>query len=425
MGRLVTSGFEWKALAVDTDFTSPDGGKFQAGLTVETSIVRSGAASAKASLGSNTSGIGQRFDIVGTSVGLTYFTRFGFYVGSRTAIAQADHIFRCTDASGNDLLNMAFSPSASTIGMYYGTGRTQIGATTSLSTGQWYVIEASVCITSGAGADDYIAYRVNGALVDKQTVTIGTAAPNRFMFGLINGLGVGGAATVYYDDVAVNDDVGAYEKSWPGPNRKIVLLTPFNDNARGGWTGGSGGTSNLAQGVDNLPPVGATDPGTDASQIRNAVSSATDNYDVNMNTFGLAGLISSDIVNYVRWWINHGTASATTPPTRHGQLIGNPAESAEQAMATPSAAVGAYPSNWIWDSGTHMYNPTVVISGTPPVLRVGKRTASTFVVDVDAMGIYAEYTPGWQTAPTLGGSLYDQMDETTASDTDYIYATAS
>jgi hypothetical protein len=82
-------------------------------------------------------------------------------------------------------------------------------------------------------------------------------------------------------------------------------------------------------------------------------------------------------------------------------IVSNPTQVGEDAFTYGNdvGAHGAEVGNWGKDLGTVQASPSVTL-GTSPVLRVGKRTATTRVVCVDGMGIYVEYTPPAAAAAT-------------------------
>lgn len=257
-------------------------------------------------------------------------------------------------------------------------------STTALSTGTWYWIGfrtltgTSVSFLQIDGLDE-----VTG------TVTVTTMA----------NVGVGfcaseaSAVDAYFDDVIVND-TGFIEAS------NVGLLLPISDNARSaGWVGGGGSTTSLFAAVDNTPPVGVADTGTNTSQIRNATAEANGSYDANMTTYATAGVGASDTVLAVQPVI--ATAAPVTNSAKQGTVgvVSNPAITnvALGAGGTAGAfwagvAGGTYPTGWKVSFGTMTEGPSVTV-GTSPVMRVTQVTSSTRIAMVCFMGMMVAWTP--------------------------------
>jgi hypothetical protein len=202
------------------------------------------------------------------------------------------------------------------------------------------------------------------------------------------------AVDVYIDDIVV-DGAGLLAPS------KVGLLIPTADNARGtGWVGGAGGTTSLFAGVDNTPPVGVADTGTDTSQIRNATSAASSNMDMTMTTYTAAGVGAGDTVLAVQNVI--ATAAPVTTSAKQG-LVGNVSNPAITTVALGAGgtagafwsgvAGGTYPTGWKVSFGTFTTSPSVTV-GTAPVMRVTQVTSSTRIAMVCFMGMVVAWTPG-------------------------------
>jgi hypothetical protein len=319
--------------------------------------------------------------------GVTYSWRSYVYLTGFPPSGQAVNFLAIT-TSGDVGIVVLQIDSTGNLTFINNAASTTIGTGT-ITLNTWYRVEISIKIDTTTAANATAECQINGVSIGSTTGSLGTTLPSRYKYNGDNQ--PSGGLSYYVDDVALNDSTGTSQTSWPGSG-KVVLLVPTSDNARTGFTGGAGGTTSLFDGVDNIPPVGAADPGTNTSQIRDATSSATDNYDANMTTYSAAGIGAGDTISLVYWMISHSTASLTSVPTRAGRLVSNPAEGADTTLTLPSAVAGAWAVGWATDRGAMIYNPTVTL-GTAPVLRVGKRTASTRIVDVAFMGIYVEYVP--------------------------------
>lgn len=397
MSRIITSGAEWGVTVADVS-NAPDG-KLVQGATPQftasatAAYVRSGAFGWRMTPSAAAGNFGYA-EFTPTALNFfatTYWFRIYFKRISGTPItAPGDPFFHVYDSTGPFLQLMMDTSGRLVVRNVVAAANALVGG--QIDDGQWHRVEVSYNMPSTSGNTTVDCY------LDGTRVGTGYSGNMRNLSA--NGCRLGATAvssTVLdwaLDDFALNDDGGGatQQNSRPGDG-KIVLLRPISDSAIGtGWAAGGGGTTNLFTAVDNTPPVGVADTGTNTSQIRQPTSNATANYDATLTSYTTAGVGASDTIQLCQWCINHGTASATSPPTRAGQLVSNPAEAGEVTLTTPTAAAGTFPTNWLWHLGPLNYMPTVT-KGTSPVMRIGKRTASTRVVDVDAMGLYVEYLP--------------------------------
>lgn len=191
--------------------------------------------------------------------------------------------------------------------------------------------------------------------------------------------------TAYFDDYASDDT------DWPGDGA-VSLLVPISDSSRVDWTGGGGGTTNLWEAVNNIPPVGVADTGTDASQIRDATNGATDDYVANLTTYTNAGIGAGDTINAVQAFAV--VAAPVTTSAKTGSLqTTNPAE-AEVNFGSFYSGVnaGTFPTGWVRRGHTITQTPSVTL-GNSPTLELGQRVSSTRIAMCCFMGIYVDYTP--------------------------------
>jgi hypothetical protein len=384
MGRLRTVGFE----AVIGTAASGLDGSTNGAVTLDTTVVRSGVSSAKFD---GAAGAIANLGLTPGSSPAEMYARVYFYITDRPTStvpilqffnATAQVSVRLESGGGLELFNTA--------------GSVQIGATSAaLNTGQWYRIEVHVRMDAAVAANRTAELQIDGVSI--------ASGLHTSAFSNISGITVGWGANpgvskiLNADDFAWNDTSGATQNSWPGEGR-IVLLKPISDNAKGGWTGGAGGTSNLFDAVNNLPPVGvAVASETNTSQIKNLVSSITDNYDANMTDYTTAGITATDTITLVQAFCDTGEGIATGTKAGALQIVSNPAQAVEDSFnyGNDLGAAGTWSTNWFVTNGTAQVGDiTAANRSTSPVLRVGKRTATTREVNVDLMGIYVEYTQG-------------------------------
>ncbi len=381
MGRLRTLGFETGSGSslIEDGIGNTGGG------AISTSIFRSGAASYRITPTSgNAQGITPFLGstlALGTTVYLRIYVYFaGFPSGStRRSIANI--------GSGVITLQAA---TGGVIRVY--NGGTQVGGDSpALSLNTWYRLE--IAVKYDTGATDTCIARIDGVdFVSVSGQSFTDTAINQVGIGCSDALS-GNGLDVYFDDAAINDSTGSFQNSWPGPG-KVVLLLPISDNQRGSWTGGAGGTTNLFDAINNIPPTG-TATETDSTQIESADSSpdnSTDEYRANMTVPTDAGVPANAVTKVMQLLVTHGEDVATGTKTGSFLILSNPAQSVADTFTFGAdvGALGTWPSNWTTTWGTAQYDPSVVL-GTSPVVRIRKTDTGTRVASVCFAGAYLEY----------------------------------
>lgn len=402
MARLLTSGFELNARVSAVPIGVPDPDSNNGG-TTQTLTVRSGTYAAKCDSGA---GVLQYFRTTLSALGIaasrSYFVRFYLNLQTIPSVnAQAISGIASITGSPPDWVQINTDGTLSLVNSATGTK----GSSSPLSTGTWYRVEYKFSTDASALPNGAYELLLDGTSIATDTVTgITAAASGSLGWGWGNTIFTGGPApdpslVLYLDDIAINDNQGANQTSYPGAG-KVVLLSPVSDNARGtNWTAGAGGTSALWDAVNNEPPVGVVlASATNTSQIKNVAKDTTGNYDANLAAYSTAvasgggGLVSGDTVTLVHpIWSLGGAATGTAM-----LLVSNPAANGGTASTWGSTSTaGTYPTGWVWQNvaAQIVYAPTVT-QATSPVIRVGKRQNSTNDCECDFMGLYVDYVPG-------------------------------
>lgn len=376
MARLVTSGFE---VYVANSTGGPDGSNLgNAFLTRATTGQRSGSGCLRINPAAVNGA--HSFTLVGTANERGYWARVYLKIAT-------------LPTAGVQVLALGSNVLIDTAGRIYST--LAGGTSAALNDGAWHRLEYHIFCSATQASRNW-ELRVDGATVSSGTAqSVDATAPTTF------DLGVPVAATFdfYFDDVAVNDDQGSSQNSWPGDGA-VVCVQATADSAVGtGWTGGAGATTGLFDAVNNTPPTVAADPGTNTSQIRNATSNANVNYDATMQTYTAAGVPSGATVNVVDPVVLTAAPVATSAKLGTVGVVSNPAITSVNLGATGTSgafwqgsAAAAWPSGWKWSHGTVTHAPSVTL-GTAPVMRVQQVTASTRIAIVGGMFIYVDYTP--------------------------------
>jgi hypothetical protein len=403
MSRLRTVGFEARAVST----TVNQGAHFFEGFlggstagTIDTTLKRSGANSLKLtpSAATQTSHLTLRLLTAEQVLGRWNYIR-GYFNFTHFPVAGDDAYVMVLGTLGGIGVALRID-SGGQLQLMSAAGGTLGSPSAALSTGVWYRIELGA--QHVAGANDAAEAKLDGTTFASATgLTSSDTAIGEAQFGWIGSPSdVAGGRTVNVDDIAWNDDQGAGQNSWPGAG-KIVCLLPTSDNQRGSWTGGSGGTTNLFEAVNNTPPAGTASE-SNTTQIESADSSpdnATDEYRVNLATYTSAGIVASDTLRLVQMVVDHGEDAATGTKTGSFLILSNPAQGVADTFTFGEdvGALGTWPTNWRPKWGTAQLSPSVTL-GTAPVLRLRKVTASTAVGSVDFMGLMVEYQPAAATA---------------------------
>ncbi len=402
MGRLWTAGAETKdisntngqALLEGTMGTSAQGS-----ISIDTTTKRSGVASYQF----NTGGVGSgtaHISLVwtGATNGRNYFARG--YVRFPSSLGLAATSVMSLYSSGDSGPQVFWDPVASTLQLR-DSNSTAIGNSVIISLNTWYRIELR--FKYNADATTEVEFRLDGVSIASQTAGLGNGPPTKLIFGWVDTVLVG-SDLINFDDIAVNDDQGTSQNTWPGDGH-IVLLLPTSDNSAGSWKAGSAGSASangaLFNGIDNTPPVGAASAMAVTAGISNNVSGATNpNGDFNMTTYAAAGVPDGARINVLQQVIVHGEDVATSTKTGTFTIVSNPAQGSTTNVAdgatavfgpAGSGAVGTYPTNWIAQRGPALYD-LVVVRATAPVARITKVDTGTRAADVCFMGILVDYS---------------------------------
>jgi hypothetical protein len=248
-------------------------------------------------------------------------------------------------------------------------------------------------LVSATAANGVIEFYLDGVLVSTNTSqNLNATALNRFEVG--TSTSPGASWVMYFDDVALNDDQGASQNSYPG-NGKIVLLSPTADSQRGTFTGGAGGTTNLWDAVNNTPPTGLVSASaTNTSQIESADTAgntSTAEYRATLTTYTAAGVTGTVTLVHPGAW--HGEDIATGTKTGSVGVLSNPAGSLTTfTYGADLGAIGSWDVNWEWTFAAAIVSPTVTL-GTAPVMNIRKTDAGSAVASVCFMGMYVEFVP--------------------------------
>lgn len=274
---------------------------------------------------------------------------------------------------------------------------TTLGTSAALAANTYYCIEFQWKVPTGGGSTSgTLGLWVDNSLVAfSSACNTGSTAKTELDMGRATDPGTDPAITI--DDIAINNSSGSNQTGRVGPGRAL-LSVPTSDNALGtGWeapqTTGSDVTGIFAA-IDNIPPAGSAHSDSDANNLKyifNAASNASTNADFNAQSYDTIGVLSSERVSLVVPFCNTGSSSATDT-SGAVRVTSNPADAGDNTFVFDNGVAGTYPTNWHTNVGLPVYNPSIT-RGSSPVLRVGKRTATTRVAMVDFLGLIVEAVP--------------------------------
>jgi hypothetical protein len=352
MTRIATSGAELRWVG-DLAYYPPDGySTSPTKATIETSIVRSGTASYKC-VSSGASECWMSFPLYGITTGLHYYARAWMY-------------FTGYPASTVQILELQYLASANMGGARMtSTGRvhainqagTQIGSDSEiLALNTWHLFECHGFGSATVNADQ-VELWVNGTLVGSTTTDNTSSATTLTVLevGWMNA--PGNTSVIYVDDVAVNQSNGTYERGFPPPSGRVLVLKPVRMITRGTWHSSKSSSTteaDIIDALDNTPAIGIADTTASAlnNQIRSAGSTGTDAITVECQSYGRAGVPGNVFVDALSGsFLAVGNTTANTRRSERHYLagtnayttvslrkVGNPTDTFELAIQADSSS---------------------------------------------------------------------------------------
>jgi len=235
MARLWSNGFELNSTANNVEHTGRVSG---AATTIDSSVVRSGNYSLKVVTSSQIRG-GSVYTYLSSASAGVWYIRGYFYIGSLPSLGPCE-IATFLDAAIDAKIGIRVT-TGGLLQLWNVEDSTQIGsASSALSTGTWHLIELNIdCTTIASTTADA---RLNGSSFASGSANL-TAGVNQLRFWESNSAGVNHNATIYWDDLALNDTTGSFQNSYPGEGN-IIHLRP---NATGDNTAWSNTFANVSE----------------------------------------------------------------------------------------------------------------------------------------------------------------------------------
>jgi len=349
-----------------------------ANLSIDTTIKRSGNASIKVIAPSGTQGAIELYS--GANSGK--YVNFGFRFEAAPSVARQIHGYAGYAGWITVRLNADL-----TLSVYDNT--TLIGTTSfALTAGTWYWL--GVRHTSGTGVflqvDDVDA--VSGTVSTDDSIGSGVLGCQYTEAS---------ALTLWFDDFIASTD-----GFLPGTT-KMALLVPASDGSRSTlWTNGTGGTTNLYDAVNNIPPAGlATETATSQIEHAGGAAGTLDTYVAVMTSYATAGLGASDTVIAVQGLIVWGEDVSTG--TKLLSYYGNAAptwtgeSSIDVSTGDGSGAtlnyLSATPDNWNERHSAVKTTGLGSLYGSSAEMAVNRPETASRVASVCFMGMYVVWTP--------------------------------
>jgi hypothetical protein len=382
MARLITAGAELQSTDPATEgFSQPGIAPLaqNGSYSISTATKRSGDASYEVTASAINSLVMSWTAVASRA----FYIRVWFYLPALPDVSRQIMDFR---SNTSQTINIACATDGTLT--YGGSAAGSIGVVTA---GTWNCIEVSVTSTTTGSSH---AIRLNGTQVATPSYSVANLLINNVRMGNLTGT-VNAAWKINFDDVAINDDQGGNQNTWPGTTGKIVVMRPTADFAVGSdWKLGTGTSpaGTAFDSVNNTPPLGVSNgaAGSDPKQIRDAVSNASGaaaDAEFTFEAFSTRIAAGSTLRTLQLFT---ATAETSNSPTMVvDATITNPSQTANTFNGA-ATLVSTYPTLWDRNRGPVIYSPGLALSTTARA-RVGKRTATTNTLVCAAVLLIVEY----------------------------------
>lgn len=288
MSRLWSCGFELQTVTSDREWDTTTGSP-----SINTSVVRSGAASLRCNPSSATAFIAHAMQAADAATRM--YMRA--YVRIATMPTADTMIISWTDGTpfgyGIKLLTTGKLSISGTNGVLFTSP-----STLTLTTGQWYRIELDM-----DDNNDIATAYVDGVQV-LQLTGADVFGGHLARFGPQDST----SCDLYLDDLAVNDTSGSTQTALPGAG-SIVHLNPNAAGDNNGFATAVGGTAGAS---NNFTRVSETTPDDATSYNQSTATGTTTIDDFNVTNASAAGIGASDTITLVQVGQRAGSNAATT-----------------------------------------------------------------------------------------------------------------
>lgn len=327
--RLFTCGFEENALATTMWTTAGSNA------TIVTTTPHSGTNSLQLASTTNKT-ITRNLAAAVTAPNTVFFARFYWQTSSA---GQADSRIFSNNSSVSTYGVSVTKLTSGKMRLRNNPTAETVDSTMTITANTLYRLEVRHKISDTAGEEELRIY-LGDATTPLETVTMtfaGTAdtLPTDILVFTLEDSALNNNLTYLYDDIAINDDSGSFQTSWPGPG-KIALVKPASDTTVTWTKGGSGPSGTNFGGISEVP--GTPD---DAVTLNCDSAACVAALDTNEDKLGLSTITAEVPSNAVMALIDvYGRVNVAT------------AVSGTMALVT-------------WDDGaTRTQGPTMTVSST-------------------------------------------------------------
>ena len=377
MARLYTGGAE-------LGHAQADGLTINGAPTIDTAVKRTGAASYKATA---VNAYHQRA-FTGVLDRAYFFRCYYQFSNNPTGLHR---LAKVMTAAAGGILFLEFLNGSRVLRITNSAGTVQATGTIVLNAGTWYQIEIMVDVP--AAGNTPVEIRVDGVTEISGSFALGNTAPGQYRFGCTDG-NLGGITALYYDDIAINDDQGSDQNSWPGAGSVYALLgaaDPGTGTATTNWTKPGGATTNRHTSVGK-PLVYQADSTSSADAekfVRNPTNAASQ-FEIDVTDYTTAGIPAGDAIALVQPVAGTGSTSATDT-TGSLEGLSNPVVASKAMTTFDNGIASATVTTWPRTDGNVVYNPSVT-RGTRPRVRLA-RAAANRIVMCNLLALLVETSP--------------------------------
>lgn len=397
MARLITCGFEQQQYSATVSAAEGQGfaatnGAGGTAPAIDTTVKRSGAAALRlANKGFS------YWDWNGGVASNDRWYYFRTYFRFSAAPSAQFAFITVEGGTSNHLLEVKLNTDR-TIRMYRASGATAVGsASSALSVDTWYRVEVGINVPA-SGTSGQCELRIDGTTVASGTADLTNGAPRYWILGDYNFVSPG--INCYFDDVALNDDQGSSQNSWPGDG-KILLLAGKGAGAyvTPDWSTSFFTDDDYWSATSHQPPIGAASPAHE-TQIQNDAANDTSYAVPVLQTPAEAGMATNEVIMVAQAVAQIGANAASAQSAKLERYNGSTYAEAGTG-STPAAAIGTSPTNWATFRSVVKYVPTYPNRTQDSLVKLTRQTAAGGRLWADWIACYIEVSAGQSIATGL------------------------
>lgn len=289
MARIWGSGFELNSTTAGMEWTA-----IGSTPSIQTGTVRSGTYALE-STSANVTRKGLLYQFASAAGAGPYY--FRSYIRYHTLPTNATTIMGFLVGASISSTNQGIKLTSAGKLQLFNNGA-QIGSDSSaLSADTWYCTEMKYDFTGGIGAG-ILSARIDLGADFAITTTANLTNPSAIIVGTNLNVETDTTGDVFFDDIALNDNTGSFQTSYPGSG-KIIHLRPSAAGDSTGWSPLAG---------TNWSNVSEVTPDDLTSYVNTSTVNAEDLYNVDNSNIG-----ASDTVNVVAVGVRTRGSSSNTP----------------------------------------------------------------------------------------------------------------